>query len=79
MVLFLHNLTYQHQDKILPQEDGPRTKATLMNIIVQFIQCAALGVKRSQNILFPFFTILVLMWCLKIVIFREDLSIPGAL
>lgn len=79
VVLFLHYFTYQHQNKILPQEDGPRTKTTLVNIIVQFIQCAALGVKGSQHILFPFFTSLVFMWCLKIIIFREDLSIPGTL
>lgn len=54
MVLFLHNLTYQHQDKILPQEDGPRTKATLMNIIVQFIQCAALGGEKVPEHFIPF-------------------------
>lgn len=55
LMIFLHILTYKHQNKILPQEDEPRTKATWINIIEQFIQSAALGVKKSQNILFPFF------------------------
>lgn len=79
MVFFLHNLTSRHQNKTLPQEDGPRTKTSLMNIIEQFPQCAALGVKMSQNTLFLFFIILVFMGCLKIIIFQEGLSIPGAL
>lgn len=62
-----------------PREDGARTKTALMTLLVQFIQCAALGVKRSPNILFPFFTSLIFMWHLKIIIFREDFSIPAAL
>lgn len=71
IILSLRNLTYKHQNKILPQEDGPRTKTTSTNAIEQYIQGTALGVKKSQNILFPFFTVLLFMRCLKIIIFSE--------
>ena len=51
---FPHILAYKHRNKILPQEDDPGTKTTLMNIIEQFIRSAALGGKKSQNIPFLF-------------------------
>ena len=47
--------------------------------IEHFIQSAALAVKKSQNILFSFFTILLFMWCLKIIIFWEHLCFSDAL
>lgn len=34
------------------------------------------GVRKSQNILFPLFTVLLFMWCLKIIIFLRGSEHP---